>query len=300
MVLDALKYTGGRSKVFETEVTARRAMNYAAALDDGNPRYFDDTRPGGIIAPPMLAVALTWPISGRFAEFWGDSGFPYEVLRRQVHYSERIEWARPLAPGDRLSISGVVRAIEAHRAGTHLVLEYTAVDGAGGVVFVERIGGLLRGVRCENGAAPEAWEGGLFAGCAPVWESELPVDALAAHRYDAGADIHFPIHTSPAFAGAVGLPGIIYHGTATLSLAVRELVNREAGGAPELVRAAGCMFTSMVRPGTAIRVRLLGGEQTDAGMRYHFDVVNCEGKPAVSGGFLEIGPPAGRAGRDNG
>ena len=81
MVLDALKYTGGRSKVFETEVTARRAMNYAAALDDGNPRYFDDTRPGGIIAPPMLAVALPLETSRlAWPSFWPAFGVFYNVF----------------------------------------------------------------------------------------------------------------------------------------------------------------------------------------------------------------------------
>ena len=39
--------------------------NYAAALDDANPRYLDDSLPGGLVAPPMFAVAVTWPISER-------------------------------------------------------------------------------------------------------------------------------------------------------------------------------------------------------------------------------------------
>ena len=54
-------YAGSSSKPLQCEVTWRHAMNYAAAIGDDNPWYFDDEREGGIIAPPMLSVALTWP-----------------------------------------------------------------------------------------------------------------------------------------------------------------------------------------------------------------------------------------------
>ncbi|MEW6110922.1 MAG: MaoC family dehydratase N-terminal domain-containing protein, partial [Thermodesulfobacteriota bacterium] len=62
MKLDT-NFAGISLKTYQTEVTWRRTMNYAAAIDDHNPVYFDDEREGGIIAPPMFAVAVTWPIS---------------------------------------------------------------------------------------------------------------------------------------------------------------------------------------------------------------------------------------------
>ncbi|HOC73541.1 MAG TPA: MaoC/PaaZ C-terminal domain-containing protein [Candidatus Hydrogenedentes bacterium] len=287
------EYVGRTCRPLEVRVTPRRAMNYAAAVEDDNPRYLDDTRPDGLLAPPMLAVALTWPISANFAEYWGDTGFPAEILARQVHYSEHIAWARPLRAEETLLVTGRVAAILPHRAGTHLVIEYTAADETGGTVFVERIGGLLRGVKCDGpGRGEEALRGGGDApdDAPPLWEKTLPIPPLAAHWYDAGADIHFPIHTSPAFARFVGLPGILYHGTATLSRAVTALVNAEAGGDPARVREVSCLFTAMVFPGDDITLRLHARQPAEDGAtRLAFTVENAEGKTALRAGSLLIG-----------
>ena len=99
-----------------------------------------------------------------------------------------------------------------------------------GLVFEEYTGALLRGVRCPEGlrmtvAPPKPHE--LSAKAEIAWEATLPIDPLATYVYDGCADNSFPIHTSPRFARSVGLPGIIVHGTETLTFAVREIVNRE-------------------------------------------------------------------------
>jgi len=44
------------------DLKARQAMAYAAATGDLNPAYFDDTRAGGVVAPPMFGVRLDWPL----------------------------------------------------------------------------------------------------------------------------------------------------------------------------------------------------------------------------------------------
>src|SRR5229473_7948325 len=41
-------------------VTAEAMMRYARAYNEDNPRFFDSTRPGGIIAPPMFGVVMGW------------------------------------------------------------------------------------------------------------------------------------------------------------------------------------------------------------------------------------------------
>lgn len=47
------KHAGMRLRDYETNVAWRDVMNYSAAIGDANPRYFDDERPGGIIALPL-------------------------------------------------------------------------------------------------------------------------------------------------------------------------------------------------------------------------------------------------------
>ena len=285
------KYVGAVCRPLDVEVTSRQCMLYAASIGDDNPRHLDDTRPEGIIAPPMLAISLTWPISESVAESWGGADFPVEVLSRQVHYSEFLQWTRPVRPGDRLRIEGAVAAILPHRAGTHLIIEYTARDGKGEPVFVERIGGLLRGVKCTDAgqgedrvpARPVPRE------YAPLWATTLHLSPLAAHIYDGLANVHFPIHISPAFAKFVGLPGIIFQGTGTLAMAVREITAREADNDPARLRQARCRFTGMVLPGTDITVELVAREAEADGTACHFIVRNAQGKAVLSDGCVTVG-----------
>ncbi len=284
------KHVGATCKPLEVNVTARDCMNYAASIGDDNPLYLNDAADSGIVAPPMLAVALTWRISERFLEFWGHADFPYEALARQVHYSEHLRWERPIRPGDRLRIEGEVAAILPHRAGTHLIIAYTAYDAKDAAVFVEHIGGLLRGVACADDgrgtshveALPQVQEG------AACWRRDLHISKLAPYVYDGCANVHFPIHTSPAFAKSVGLPGIIFQGTGTLALAVREITATEADNNPCRIGAVGARFTGMVKPDSNITVCLLAKEKIDGGHQCRFEVLNPNGKPAVSDGCVEI------------
>lgn len=285
------KYVGRRSRPYEIALDDRRTMGFAASVADANPCYFDDTREGGVVAPPMISVALTWHMASRFSEFWDTEDFPIEILARQVHYSETLEWRRLMRPADRITITGEVAAILPHRAGTHLVLRFQAEDERGQVVFIEHIGGMLRGVACtDSGAGAEqvpAVERPAERGEA-LWEAPLHIDPLAPWVYDHCADIHFPIHTSRAFATAVGLPGVIYHGTATLSLALRELVNREADGDPGRLRGAACLFTGMVEPGSDIRVAATRGVEDASGRTVHFQVFNEKGHKAIRYGRVTL------------
>ncbi len=281
------RFVGTLLRSLEVTVTARQTMNYAAAVGDSNPRYFHDDTPEGIIAPPMLAVALTWQISGRISEYLQASDFPWELLLTQVHYTEHLQFHRSVRPGERLFIQGKVATMIPHRAGTLVVLEFDARDSTDHPVFTEHIGGMMRDVSCPDGGAGAedlpAISVPLLSG-AVIWEALFSVDHLAPFIYDGCTDIHFPIHTSRKFAHDVGLPGIILQGTATLAYAARELVNREAGGNPDLLKALACRFTGMVLPGSDIRVRMTGRQNADSGMLVAFDVLNTEGKKAISDG----------------
>ena len=281
------RFVGTPLRSLEVTVTARQSMNYAAAVCDQNPRYFHDETAEGIIAPPMLAVALTWQIVGRIAEYLQAGDFPLELLFTQVHYTEHLEFHRPILPGERLLIRGKVAAIIPHKAGTLVVLKFDARDAADNPVFTEHIGGMMRGVSCPDGGAgsedlPRISAPSLSG--AMIWEAPLHVDPLAPFIYDGCTDIHFLIHTSRKFAHDVGLPGIIHQGTSTLAYAARELVNREAGSNPALLKTLACRFTGMVLPGSDIRIRMTGRQTTDSGALVYFEVLNAEGKKAISDG----------------
>ena len=280
-------HVGTRLSPYFAAVDWRWMTNYAAAVGDTNPCYLDDTRGSGIVAHPVFPVAITWPVTLHLDRYLEGSAFPVELMAMQVHHSEYIALHRPIRPGQQLTVAGAVAAIWPHRAGSRVILRYDASDQDGQAVFTEHIGGLLRGVSCTDEGRglddlppdpPPAPEG------PPLWEAPVAVDPLFSYRYDAGSGIAFPIHTSPAFARTVGLPGIIVQGTATLALAVRELVNREAAGDPRRIAALACRFTGMVLPRTPIRVVL----QHRAGENLFFEVRDSEEKRVLSRGHARL------------
>jgi acyl dehydratase len=285
------RFAGAPLKAYHTEIHWRDTMNYAAAVGDANPHYFDDERPEGVVAHPMFCVAVTWPILERVWEYIEADDSPSHLLLTQVHYTEHLEFHRPLAPGDALTIEGKIAAILPHRSGTHVVIRLDAFDRGGAAVFTEHTGALLRGVRCTDEGA-----GGDGLPCvpappgdgSPIWEAVIPIDRLRPFVYDGCTRIFFPIHTSRKFAHQVGLPGVILQGTATLAFAVRELINREAAGNPLTLRSLYGRFTGMVTPGTEIRVQLTGRASKEDRTDLHFVVLNHKGRRAISDGYASL------------
>ncbi len=285
------RFVGTPLKPLETTITWRQTTNYAAALNDANPRYLDDDRPGGIVAPPMFCVAVTWPISEHIVEYIEAPDFPFEIILTQVHYTEHLEIHRLIRPDDRLTVCGRLAAILPHKAGTLMVLRYDARDQGGNPVFTEHIGGMMRGVNCTDGGAGAEQLPVAQSPAQPgplIWETKIPIDRSAPFVYDGCTNIYFPIHTSVKFARQVGLPDIIYQGTATLALGVREVIERETGGDPGRVQAIACRFTGMVIPGSEISVKFL--ERRPAGNQTHlfFVVMDANGKKVVSDGVVTL------------
>ncbi len=286
------KFVGARLKDYTTEITWRDTMNYAAAIGDNNPYYLDDERTEGVIAPPMFSVAVTWQISERIWDYIEVQDFPKEVLLTGVHYTEHLAFYRSIRPGDKLNIKGKIAAMLPHKAGTHIVIRFDAVDKEGKSVFTEHFGGMLRGVQCadEGRGEEDLPEVPRYAGDnIPVWESVVPIEPLASFIYDGCTRIIFPIHTSVKFAHQVGLPGRILQGTATLAYAVRELTNKEANGHPSELKSAYCRFTGIVLPGTDIKVQLIKKDNIGGGTALFFVVLNAEGKKAISDGYARLG-----------
>ena len=277
-------------KNYQTKITWRETTNYAAAIQDNNPKYFDDRQEDGIVSHPMFAVSVTWPVLSRLEKFIESKDFPKEILMTQVHYTEHLILHRLIRPKDELSLTGTLKAFLPHRAGTHAIICLDAKDQNGTLVFTEYIGAMLRGIDCgEGGKAsqiPLIPENDSEAEV--LWASDIHIDPLRPYVYDGCSNIEFPIHTSPKFAKAVGLPGIILQGTATLAYAIRELVNNEADKDPARISEIACRFTEMVRPGTDIKVYCTGKKSHNDFTDVFFEVQNSEQKKAIRSGYVKI------------
>lgn len=284
------RLVGTKLKPYHKDIGPRETTHYAAAVQDNNPKYFDDETEKGIVSHPMFPVAVTWPILSRLDKFIESEDFPTEVLMTQVHYTEHLILNRLMRPGDKVSLKGSIKAFLPHRAGTHALIRIEAKDASGLPVFTETIGAMLRGISCSDGGI----DGDLLLvpeNSNPpevLWTTDIPIDPERPYVYDGCTHIEFPIHTSPAFARMVGLPGIILQGTATLAYAVRELVNHEADQDPERIAEIACRFSGMVRPGTDIKVCCTGRREYETHKDVFFEVRTAGRETAIRNGYIKI------------
>ena len=288
MKLDS-NLAGTRLTPHNAQITWRDTTNFAAAIKDGNPLYFDDINQG-LVAPPTFPVAVTWPILSNLGQYIDSKDFPREILFTQVHYTEHLILHRLIHPGDNLQLTGEIAAILPHRSGTHAVMKLSATDENNAPVFTEYIGAMLRGVECLGEAGRQSLPTlpDFDSDATPTWSCQNKIDPLMPYLYDGCTHIEFPIHTSPKFAEDVGLPGIILQGTATLGIAVQEMVNQEAGGDPHRIQEIACKFTGMVKPGTAIEICCLGTKEYPHHKDIFFNVRNAKNKQAIRSGYLKI------------
>ena len=78
---------GTHLKPYSAQIHWRDTMNYAAAIFDSNPLFFDDERNGGVLVHPMFSVAVTWPIIEHLSNYLDTADILSEVLLTQVHYT---------------------------------------------------------------------------------------------------------------------------------------------------------------------------------------------------------------------
>jgi acyl dehydratase len=270
-------------------VTVRDCLAYAAGTDDLNARYFDDARPGGIVAPPLYGVALDWALRPALTPVLG---LTPEESRRGVHATQDMLFHRSIRPGDALTVRGTVVQAEPRPPGAYLVTRYDTTDASGAPVLTIYYGSIFRGV--DTTGAPRTLDAPPPVPARPItpdplWTAPVPVTRQAAHVYTECADIYNPIHTERTVALAAGLPDIIIHGTLTLAYAARELLDREAGGEPERLQRLGCRFAGMVLPGTTISVRLDATAETEQGRAHFFSVLTEDGAPAIRDGVALLG-----------
>ena len=102
--------------------------------------------------------------------------------------------------------------------------------------------------------------------------------------YTECARIWNPIHTDVAVARAAGLPAIILHGTATLALAVSQVLYQAAAD-PRGVTRVDARFTGMVRLPSRLTIR---AAEAPEGKVFLFEAAGEEGTIVLSGGAVHL------------
>jgi acyl dehydratase len=272
------------------EIDARWIMAYAAGLGDTLPCYLDTRRPEGIVTHPLFPVCVEWPA---LLAMRGPAINPVLTVDeglRSVHATHDLVIHRHARPGDRLTTRATIVGVERRKPGAYQVTRLDTVDAAGTPVCTTWQGGLYRGVEVDGPDRPAADAPPppmSLEGNTPVRAGvTMPIAALAAHIYTECARIWNPIHTDLAVAVRAGLPDLILHGTATLALAVSQVLRLEANNDPKQVRRVAGRFNAMVRLPSEITVRILTRQATAQGDVVRFEVRNIEGEPAVRDGLV--------------
>lgn len=263
-------------------VDVRWLMAYAASLNDPNPAYMD-THANSVVGHPVFPVCVEWPVILNTRALAGSQSLTDEESARGVHAAHDLHIHAPITAGDELTTEATMIGVNAIKPGAAYTMKLTTTNQAGIVVAETYQLGIYRGVEVsgESGFSEHPPELPTRSDPTQGIRSEIFVPAGAAHTYTECAHIWNPIHTDKAVALAAGLPDIILHGTATLALAVTEVVDKHADGNPARVTRLGGRFAAMVLMPSTIVVE---SHRVDNVVSYH--VLTEDGQTAISGGFV--------------
>jgi len=278
------RMVGERSEALSHDVDARWLMAYAAGLGDMNPRYLD-TQGQTLIAHPLFAVCLEWPVILASRTLPGFDEATAAERARGVHAAHDLHIYRPIRAGEKLTTQATVIDLKAIKPGAAQLMRLDTRDAAGTLVTRTYQLGISRGVDVVGTAAAIEAPPPLLRPDDVVGEPRefaIDVPANAAHVYTECARIWNPIHTDRAVALAAGLPDIILHGTATLALAVSRMVDAYLAGDAGRVRRLGGRFTAMVLMPSTLRLTVREARSPTL----HFTLTTDAGQAAISDGFL--------------
>ena len=100
-------------------VTAEATTAYARAYNEDNAWFFDTDTSEDIIAPPMFGVVAGWLSIMMVVT---DSELDIDVLRL-LHSQQDMHFLRPIVPGDTITSTATIGAIEDQRGGESMTLE---------------------------------------------------------------------------------------------------------------------------------------------------------------------------------
>jgi len=268
-------------------------MAYSAGLGDMLDCYVDTTRESGIVAHPLFSICVEWPAIEASRDLLYQHGLTPDERSRVVHSTHDVKVHRLVHPGDQLVNRATILSVKAMRSGAIVLVRVDTLDQENAVVASTSQGHVYRNV-VVCGKSPPL---NKFAPVEPNRIHRQPrpyktikqrIEANAAHLYTECARIFNPIHTDLAFAKASGLSGTILHGSATLALAVSNIVRELGEGNPGGVLRIYGKFRGIVRLPSTIET-IIYAPSTDADrLNVRFEVLNAEGEPAIADGLIAI------------
>jgi acyl dehydratase len=258
-------------------------QQYARACNDDNRAYFDSSRAGGIVAPPMYNVVVTWP---SLMGVMGDPELAVDLVR-VLHGEQDMEFLAPIRPGDQITSAARVVSIETKSNGEVVIVELNVKNQRGEQAARLRFGAFIRGGG-KGGAPAEAKPPEAPDRGEPVATVAQTIDKDQTYRYkEASGDLN-PIHVDENFAKMAGLPGIIVHGLCTMAFTSRVMVDKLCGGDPLRLKRLCVRFSRPVFPGETITTKVWYEGERDGRKVYAYETYNPAGQAVIRGGIAEV------------
>jgi acyl dehydratase len=229
------------------EITAPRVKQFLDATDAAD---LDAYRSERTLAPPMFAAVYTFPVVASVILDPELRANPLRVMQRD----QDMEFLAPLFVGDVVSTRGTLERIEERELGDYVVLRLETARADGTPAFVGRFAAYVLKKRDPNDPRPRpAPQAEPSRSDPPLFRAVQRVTADHPTRYaEASGDIH-PNHLDEAAARKAGNPGIILHGSCTISFAHNALV-RHVCNEPYDVKRFVVEMSTTVSPGDELTI----------------------------------------------
>jgi acyl dehydratase len=263
-------------------LTADAMQKYARAYNDDNPAFFDASRPGGIIAPPMFGVVVTWDA---LMKVMMDPDVKVDLLRL-VHGEQDMEFANPMRPGDVITAISKIVAIEDKSTGETMTVELKATNQKGQPVQKTHFIIFIRGTRNRDASSePRPVEPDRGA---PMLTVAQTIDKDQTYRYKEASGDPNPIHVDENVAKMAGLPGIIVHGLCTMAFTSKVMIDKLCAGDPTRLKRLHVRFSRPVLPGQTITTKVWSERDRDGRKVFAYETYNPDGQAVIKGGVAEI------------
>ncbi|HKF29716.1 MAG TPA: MaoC family dehydratase N-terminal domain-containing protein [Candidatus Binataceae bacterium] len=265
-----------------TEVTGAAMQEYARAYNEDNPAFFDAARPGGLVAPPMFAVVVTWN-STLNAVMDPEVGAD---LLRLVHGEQDMWFQAPIRPGDRITSHAKITAIDTKATGETITIELGAVNQHGVAVSHSVFSAFIRGG--GRRAGPREMRTDEPPHGEPILTVRQSIDADQTFRYAEASGDRNPIHVDENVARMAGLPGLIVHGLCTMAFTSKVMIDNLCEGDPTRLKRLRVRFSRPVRPGETITTRVWPAGEREGRRVFAYETSAGDGQAVIRGGIAEV------------
>ena len=277
---------GQKSAAIKDRIEDRWTMNYAASVNDPNPAYYANEGGASVPVHPGYVSYLEWEaisdVEGSLGQLTDDERL------RGVHSYNHTTIENQFSAGDELSCVATVVGVESRRSGGKLTLK-TVTTSAERLIATSYASLVYRDVIVDGGASVAPQIPSLKTP-EPTGQPDriesLAFGALAPYHFSECARDYGAIHTDRNEAEKAGLPGLIMHGTGTISYALSSITNHEAGGDPTRVTGFEARLADMVLCPSTASLRVF--DQSDEERLIRFELLSETGGKAISGGVVRL------------